>query len=204
MIWIAAITICGLSNAALSEQRNPPRLVVFGDSIAAGYGIDQNEAFPAQLQLLADSEAVAVVVVNAGLSGETTAGGARRIIWVLKQPVDILLIELGGNDALRGLDLKQTEENLRAIIQTARERHPQVKIILGGMKAPPNLGADFTARFETLYPRIAKDTGVTLIPFILEGVGGVAELNQADGIHPTAEGQKVIAETVWSFVKPML
>ena len=204
MIGIAVLAIVALSSHALSERTKPQRLLVFGNSIAAGYGLDQSEAFPAQLQRLSDEASVPLEVVNAGLSGETTAGGARRISWVLKQPVDILLIELGGNDALRGLDLEQTEANLRAIINASKARYPKLKIVLGGMKAPPNLGADFTSRFESIYPRIARDTGVALIPFILEGVGGVAELNQADGIHPTAEGQKVIAETVWSFIKPML
>jgi acyl-CoA thioesterase-1 len=199
---------CSLVWSAFSPAAavNPqvPRVLVMGDSIAAGYGLEPNQAFPAQLQHLADARGVKVEVVNAGLSGETSAGGVRRVNWLLKQPVDIFLLELGGNDALRGLALDETEHNLLEIIKRVRERYPSVKIVLAGMKAPPNLGADFTDRFEGIYPRVAKATGATLIPFILNGVGGVPEMNQPDGIHPTAEGQSIIAETVWSSLEPLL
>jgi len=186
---------------AASQSLSPIRVLVFGDSIAAAYGLDPADSFPAVLQKMADDESKEITVINAGLSGETTAGGARRINWVLKQKIDILLIELGGNDALRGLDLKQTEANLVSIIKAAREKYPEVHILLGGMQAPPNLGSDFSEKFRAIYPRIALEQSVELIPFILEGVAGVAELNQNDGIHPTAEGQKIIANLVWPYLK---
>jgi len=176
-------------------------VVILGDSIAAGYGLDTSEAFPAYLQKLANIAGIKVTIVNAGLSGETTSGGARRINWILNQPVDILVIELGGNDALRGLDLNQTEANLRSIIVSARAKFSTIRIILAGMLAPPNLGQEFTERFRSIYPRIAAQESVKLIPFILDGVGGVRELNQPDGIHPTAEGHERIASIVWPYLK---
>ena len=192
------------TNQRAAEQSVTPRVVVMGDSIAAGYGLDPNEAFPAQLQRLANEGGARATIVNAGLSGETSAGGLRRIDWLLKQPIDIFLLELGGNDALRGLALDETEQNLAAIIERVRARYPNARILLAGMKAPPNLGAEFTSRFESIYPTVAERTGAILIPFILEGVGGVAELNQPDGIHPTAEGQRIIAATAWRYLEPLL
>jgi acyl-CoA thioesterase-1 len=199
---IALPPLLFLAKQASSESDKQMRVLVFGDSIAAGYGLDPSESFPAELQRIVDEKiGPAVKVVNAGLSGETTAGGARRISWVLQQHVDILLIELGGNDALRGLDLKQTEENLISIISAARKRYPSIYILLGGMQAFPNLGPDFASKFQAIYPRIAEQHSVELIPFILEGVGAVKELNQADGIHPTAEGQKLIAKLIWPYLE---
>ncbi len=194
-----SLIVCNI--AVHAEESRPPRVLVLGDSIAAGYGLDLAQAFPAHLQRIADSENFGVEIINAGLSGETSAGGARRITWVLKQRIDILLIELGGNDALRGLNPAHTESNLRAIIATALAHHPKLRIVLAGMKAPPNLGSEFTSRFENVYRRIASDTHIPLIPFVLEGVGGVNELNQADGIHPTEAGQRIIADTVWPYLK---
>ena len=179
---------------------SPVKVMVFGDSIAAGYGVDPAEAFPAQLQAIAEREGYFVRIINAGLSGETSAGGARRITWVLKQQVDILLIELGGNDALRGLPLAQLEMNLRNIVTTARSLHPKIRIILAGMRAPPNLGEPFASEFASVYPRLAAELSLNLVPFILEGVGGVEGMNQADGIHPTPEGHKRIAEHVWPYL----
>lgn len=181
-----------------------PRILVLGNSITAGYGLEPESAFPALLQARVDSAGYAYEVVNAGLSGETTAGGRRRIAWLLRQPADVLIIELGGNDGLRGVDPSSMRENLMAIIETARSSNPDVKIVLGGMRMPMNMGGRYRDRFESVYPEIAEEASVTLIPHILEGVGGVADLNQRDGIHPTAEGQQIIAETVWETLEPLL
>jgi acyl-CoA thioesterase-1 len=189
-----------INDISFAAASAPIRVIIFGDSIAAGYGVDQNEAFPAQLQAISDREGARLTIINAGLSGETSAGGARRIGWVLKQPADILLIELGGNDALRGLPISQLEKNLRDITTTARSLHPKIRVLLAGMRAPPNLGEPFASEFASVYPRLASELNLNLIPFVLEGVGGVAELNQADGIHPTPEGHKRIAEQVWPYL----
>lgn len=183
---------------------DPVRIIAFGDSLTAGYGIEQAQAFPAQLETLLTQAGHEVRVVNAGLSGETTAGGLRRIGWVLQQPVDLFLIALGGNDFLRGLPLDDTEANLRAIIAQVRERHPGATIALLGMRAPPNLGADYADAFGALFPRIAETEGVALFPFLLEDVGGIPELNQADGMHPNAEGAKIIAANLAPFVEGLL
>lgn len=194
------------SSHSVAAEKGPGRLrvLVMGDSIAAGYGLEPGEAFPAKLQQLADDKGVNAEIINAGLSGETSAGGVRRIDWLLRQPVDIFVLELGGNDALRGLAVDATERNLMEIITRVRGRYPAVRVVLAGMKAPPNLGPDFTKSFEDIYPRVAKATGSLLIPFVLEGVAGVAALNQADGIHPTADGQRIIAKNVWATVEPLL
>jgi acyl-CoA thioesterase-1 len=204
--WRCLICLCLWGNDAVVSAAEPslPRVLVMGDSIAAGYGLDPGKAFPAQLQRFAVEHGIKVEIVNAGLSGETSAGGARRISWLLRQHVDIFVLELGGNDALRGLAVNETEVNLTQIITRARERYPTVRIVLAGMKAPPNLGPDFTSRFEALYPRVASATGSILIPFVLDGVAGVPELNQPDGIHPTVEGQAIIAKTVWGTLEPLL
>lgn len=180
-------------------------VMVVGNSIAAGYGLNSDEAFPAHLQAKADSAGYDVHVTNAGLSGETTAGGLRRLPWLLRTPVDILVLELGGNDGLRGIDPSTTKENLTAMVDTTLARYPEAKVLLAGMQVPPNLGEDYTERFRDVYPAIANEReSVTLIPFVLEGVGGNPELNQSDGIHPTAQGQRIIAQNVWQYLEPML
>lgn len=180
------------------------RVLVLGNSIAAGSGVDPEEAFPARLQERVDSLGWNVNIVNGGVSGETTAGGLRRLDWLLRQPVDVLIVELGGNDGLRGTDLDATRENLQAIIDKARAEYPNVRIVLAGMQLPPNLGPDYTQRFRALYPDLAKANDVGLIPFLLEDVGGVDSLMQSDGIHPTAEGQRIVADNVWETLKPVL
>jgi acyl-CoA thioesterase-1 len=162
------------------------------------------EAFPARLQQRVDSLGWNVNIINGGVSGETTAGGLRRLDWLLRQSIDVLIVELGGNDGLRGTDLSATRENLQAIIDKARAEHPDVRILLAGMQLPPNLGPDYTQRFRALYPELAKANDVGLIPFLLEGVGGVDSLMQSDGIHPTAEGQRIVANNVWETLKPVL
>lgn len=181
-----------------------PTILVLGNSLAAGYGLHPDQSFPALLQQKIDSLGWNFEVVNAGLSGETTAAGLRRIDWLLRRPVDVLILELGGNDGLRGISPDVTEANLNAIIDKTRARYPDVRIILAGMQIPPNLGQDYTRRFRELYPRIAEEKHVELIPFLLEGVGGVASLMQADGIHPTARGQEIVAENVWKVLQPIL
>jgi acyl-CoA thioesterase I len=182
----------------------PKAILVLGDSIAAGYGLDPDEAFPALLQEKITKAGLNYKVVNAGLSGDTTAGGLRRIGWLLRQPVDVLLLELGGNDGLRGIDPTETERNLKGIIEKVRQKNPDTTIVIAGMQMPENMGKDYTTRFREVFGRVATEQRATLIPFLLEGVGGKAELNQADRIHPTAEGHKVIAATIWKVLEPVL
>ena len=179
-------------------------ILIFGDSITAGYGIDPQQAFPALIQERIDSLGMAYNVINGGLSGETSAGGLRRIDWVLQRPVDIMILELGGNDGLRGIDLTSTKQNLQQIIDKALKKNPDMEIILAGMQVPPNLGTDYTKEFANIYPDLAKENNLPLIPFILEKVGGRPELNLPDGIHPTAEGHKLVAETVWETLYPII
>jgi acyl-CoA thioesterase-1 len=151
-----------------------------------------------------DSAGLGYEVINAGLSGETTAGGRSRVGWVLRQPVEVFVLELGGNDGLRGLPLTDTRRNLQAIIDTVRRISPQTKIVLAGMQIPPNLGAEYANEFKEVYADLARENDLVLIPFLLEGVGGVAKLNQPDGIHPTPAGHRLIARTVWDILQPLL
>lgn len=181
-----------------------PRVVFLGDSITAGYGLEREQAYPALLQQRADEAGLPVEMVNAGVSGDTTAGGLRRLDWVLGRGADVLVVALGGNDGLRGLQPDQTKANLLAIIEQARERVPEAKIVLAGMQMPANLGARYTEQFAAVFPAVARETDVVLLPFLLEGVGGVDDLNQDDQIHPNAEGQQVIAELVWQTLQPLL
>jgi acyl-CoA thioesterase-1 len=179
-------------------------ILFFGNSLTAGYGLDLSEAFPALIQAKIDSLGLPYRVVNAGLSGETTASGNSRIGWVLNTKVDVFVLELGGNDGLRGISTEETYKNLGLIIDQVRAENPEVTIILAGMQIPPNMGADYTSKFQELYPKISEEKEVTLIPFLLKNVGGIAELNLPDGIHPTAEGHKLVAENVWEVLQPLL
>ena len=180
-------------------------VLFFGDSITAGYGVEPDEAYPALIGAKVDSLHLPYTVVNAGLSGETSAGGRSRIKWVLgRQPVGVFVLELGGNDGLRGLPLSSTRQNLQAIIDTVRQLAPQAKIVLAGMQIPPNMGPAYAADFKKLYGELAAKNKLTLIPFLLENVGGIARLNQRDGIHPTPEGHKLVARTVWRTIQPVL
>jgi acyl-CoA thioesterase-1 len=180
-------------------------ILFFGDSITAGLGVEPDEAYPALIEQRVDSLHLPYNVVNAGLSGETTAGGRSRINWVLsRQPVGVFVLELGGNDGLRGLPLADTRKNLQAIIDTVRQKAPQAKIVLAGMQIPPNMGPAYAADFKKLYAETAAKNKLTLIPFLLENVGGIAKLNQRDGIHPTPEGHKLVARTVWRTLQPIL
>lgn len=186
------------------EAQDKKTILIFGDSITAGYGIDSQQAFPALIQERIDSLGMAYDVINGGLSGETSAGGLRRIDWVLQRPVDIMILELGGNDGLRGIDLTSTKQNLQQIVDKAWEKNSDMIIILAGMQVPPNLGTDYTKEFANIYPDLARENNLPLIPFILEKVGGRPELNLPDGIHPTAEGHKLVAETVWETLYPII
>ena len=191
--------------AEAPATRAQPTILFFGESITAGLGVDPDEAYPALIGSKVDSLHLPYTVVNAGLSGETTAGGRSRLHWVLsRQPVHVFVLELGGNDGLRGLPLADTRKNLQAIIDTVRRQSPQTKIVLAGMQIPPNMGPAYTADFKQLYTDIATKNKLTLIPFLLENVGGIAKLNQADGIHPTPEGHRLVARTVWRTVQPLL
>ena len=181
-----------------------PAIVFLGDSLTAGYGLDPDQAYPAIIQRKIDEAGLRYRVVNAGVSGETSAGARRRLEWLLAQPVAVLVVETGGNDGLRGQDPAATEGNIQAIIDRARRPPSPAKVVLVGMEALPNYGADYGHRFRDIYPRLASRNGVALVPFLLEGVGGVPALNQADGIHPTAEGQRHLAETVWKTLQPLL
>ena len=179
-----------------------PRIVALGDSLTAGLGLDPVEAYPALLQRRLDEAGLSFEVVNAGVSGDTTAGGLRRADWALEGDVRVLIVALGGNDALRGLPVEQLEQNLSAIVERAQSRG--IRVILAGMEAPPNFGAAYTAEFRAAYSRVAKKYGITLIPFLLEGVAGLEHMNQRDGIHPTAEGARKVADTVWTALRPIV
>jgi len=199
MKFLAAILLLSLSLCAQELKR----VVILGDSLTAGYGIDPDEAYPALLQQKVEAAKLPFTIVNAGLSGDTTAGGLRRIDWIMKQPVDVLVIELGGNDGLRGIPISETRTNLQGIIDRAKKKHPHVKIVIAGMKMPANMG-DYAIDFEKTFPEIAKKNNATLIPFLLEGVGGIAELNLPDRIHPTPAGHKIVAETAWKTLASVL
>ena len=180
------------------------RLLFFGNSLTAGYGVEPEQAFPALIGDKIDSLNLGYEVINAGLSGETTAGGRSRVGWILKQPVAVFVLELGGNDGLRGLPLTATRENLQGIIDTVRRRSPGAQIVLAGMQIPPNLGQAYSQNFKALYQELAAKNHLAFIPFLLEGVGGERQLNQADGIHPTPAGHRIVARTVWAVLQPLL
>jgi acyl-CoA thioesterase I len=183
------------------SQKN---VVFLGDSLTAGLGVQPTEAFPALVGEKIRAAGLPYQVENAGLSGDTSAGGLRRIDWLLQRRIDLLVVELGANDGLRGLDLKSMKENLQAIIDKTKAKNPQVKIVLAGMQVPPNLGAEYTAGFQRVFNELARENNATLIPFLLEGVGGHRELNQQDLIHPSPAGHRVIADLVWRTLEPIL
>ena len=181
-------------------------ILFFGNSLTAAYGLENvSDGFVGLTQARIDSLKLPYRCINAGLSGETTAGGSERVEWVVgQQPVDIFVLELGGNDALRGLKPEESVKNLQAIIDKVKAKTPSVQIVLAGMEAPRNMGNVYTKAFHEMYPTLAAKNKLPLIPFVLEGVGGVAELNQKDGIHPTEGGNKIIVETIWKTLKPLL
>lgn len=179
-------------------------IVFFGNSLTAAYQLSPEQGFPALIQKKIDSLGLAYTCVNAGLSGETTADGKNRIEWVLQQPMDVFVLELGANDALRGLPQAASKENLQAILDQVKKQKPDCKVVIAGMLAPPNLGATYTNAFRDMYPALAKANHAALVPFLLEGVAGIASLNLEDGIHPNPTGQKIVAENVWKVLKDVL
>ena len=182
-----------------------PVVVFLGTSLTAGLGLSADEdTYVARVAELADSAGTPIRAVNAGVSGETSAGGLRRLDWVLRSPLDVLVLELGANDGLRGQDPFALEDNLRQIVRLTRTRYPDVRIVLAGMEAPPNLGARYTLAFHQVYPTVAEEEGTLLVPFLLANVAGIPSLNQSDGIHPTPEGHRIMARNVWTVLGPVL
>src|SRR5688572_15898441 len=179
-------------------------IVFYGNSLTAGYGLSPSEAFPAIVQKKIDSLGLPYQVVNAGVSGETSSGGKTRIDWILKQPVDIFVLELGANDGLRGIPLSATRKNLQDIVDKVKAKNPDTKLLFAGMQIPPNMGQTYTTEFRNIYTDLAEKNQMTLIPFLLEGVGGEPELNQEDGIHPTAEGHRIVAANLWRELERLL
>jgi acyl-CoA thioesterase-1 len=204
LLWTSRALWAADAPTTNAAPPSPTRIVILGDSITAGYGLDPSEAYPALLQEKITATGLPYTIVNAGVSGDTTAGGLRRLDWTLSRPTAVLIVALGGNDGLRGISPKQTEENLTGILQRARAKFPAIKVIIAGMEMPANMGPDFVAQFRAVFPRVAEAGGAALVPFLLEGVGGVAALNQPDLIHPTADGQKRIAENVWPVLRKAL
>ena len=199
---------------AAIDQNNTPKetvtvtkkksIVFYGNSLTAGYGVSPSEAFPAIIQKKIDSLGLPYNVINAGVSGETSSGGKTRIDWILREPVDIFILELGANDGLRGTALSETKRNLQDIIDKVKTKYPNAKLVFAGMEIPPNMGQAYTTEFRNIYTDLAAKNKMTLIPFLLEGVGGEPELNQADGIHPTAEGHVIVAGNVWKQLEKLL
>jgi len=211
------LAACGGKNTSVDTQQetakdttsattsNKKTILFFGDSLTAGYGLDDPaNAFPGVIERKIDSLKLPYAVVNAGVSGETTAGGLARIDWILKQKVDIFVLELGANDGLRGTPVAETTKNLQFIINKVKAKYPDAKIVLAGMQVPPSMGNDYITSFKNLFPALAEKNKIALVPFLLAGVGGNPKLNQADGIHPTADGAKIVANNVWKVLKDNL
>lgn len=216
ILWLALIAAaCGGSPDGGSEVRAgsgraardwaaAPVVLFLGTSLTAGYGLDVERAYPALIQRELDAAGLDYRVLNAGVSGETSAGGLRRIDWLLREPVAVLVLELGANDGLRGLDPGEMKRNLVEIIARTRAAYPDVRVVIAGMEALPNMGRPYTTAFRRVFPDLAREADAALIPFLLDGVGGIPALNQADGIHPTAEGQEIVAANVWEVLEPVL
>jgi acyl-CoA thioesterase-1 len=180
---------------------NIKTILFFGNSLTAGMGLEIDEAFPSLIQDKIDSLQLDYKVINAGLSGETTASGKNRLNWVLKQKTDIFILELGANDGLRGIPIAETRKNLQIIVDRVKHKNQSTKIILAGMMIPPNMGPEYTTEFQNIFPILATENDIFLIPFILENVAGIKDLNQEDGIHPTAKGHKIVAKNVWKILQ---
>lgn len=197
IVWIIVF-------AAIFQGTTVKTILFFGDSLTAGYGLSPEEAFPALVEKAFNGDGKPCKVVNAGLSGETSAGGLSRIDWILRQPVDVFVLELGANDGLRGLPLAETKKNLQAIIDKVKAKYPKTKIVVVGMMVPPNMGGDYTKEFNEIFPALAKKNNAALMPFLLEGVAGNEKLNLPDGIHPNIEGHKIVAKNVKKVLTPLL
>ncbi len=214
--FLIMIVACNNRQAEPKEEKKSPNdnttvsnsqvktILFFGNSLTAGYGVDPSEAFPSLIQNKIDSLNLPYKVVNAGVSGETSSGGNGRIDWILRQPLDVFVLELGANDGLRGIPLDETKKNLQAIIDKVKAKYPDAKLVLAGMQIPPNMGQKYANEFKVMFPQLAQKKNMTLIPFLLQGVGGEVKLNQQDGIHPTKEGHKIVAKTVWRVLKDVL
>lgn len=188
----------------VTATNNKKNIIFFGNSLTAAYGLDPSQGFVGLIKERIDSLGLNYNVVNAGLSGETSAGGNSRIDWILRQQIDVFVLELGANDGLRGTSTDETYKNLTAIIQKVKDKYPEVKIVICAMEALPNMGAQFTADFRNIFANLAKENNATLIPFFLSNVGGIPELNQADGIHPTAKGHQIVTENIWAVLKEVI
>jgi acyl-CoA thioesterase I len=206
-----AFVLCFLPRPLLAQVSTPipvatrtKTLVFLGDSLTAGLGLQPSEAFPALIGEKVRAAGLPFEVQNAGLSGDTSAGALRRVDWLLQRPIDVLVIELGGNDGLRGLPVKSLKANLQKIIDKAKAKNPTLQIVIAGMQIPPNLGADYVADFARVFAELARENNAVLIPFLLEGVGGHRDLNQQDMIHPTAAGHRIVADLVWQALEPIL
>ncbi|PWS26376.1 arylesterase [Pedobacter yonginense] len=197
-------TLDSVDHTSTHPEVKMKNILFFGTSLTAGYGLDPTEAYPALIQNRIDSLKLNYKVINGGLSGETSAAGKARIDWLLKQPIDVFVLELGANDGLRGLPVAETTKNLQDIIDRVKSKYPEARLVMAGMQVPPNMGAKYAADFKNMYPALASKNNMQLIPFLLDKVGGVPKLNQADGIHPTAEGDKILAENVWAVLKDLL
>ena len=195
-----------VTGPADDAARSGPAVLCLGDSLTAGYGLDPDDAWPALLQRRVDALGWPHTIVNAGSSGETTTGGLRRLDWVLRSQPDVaaVVLALGGNDGLRGISVELMESNLEALIEGVRSQRPGAVVVLAGMQSPPNMGADYTDAFRAVFPRLAARHDTALVPFLLEGVGGEPDMNQADGIHPNVEGQARVADNVWAVLGPLL
>lgn len=191
------------ASAKTQPQKN---ILFFGNSLTAGYGLEdpEDDAFPSVIQQNIDLLKLPYKVVNGGLSGETTADGKNRINWLLRQPVDVFVLELGANDGLRGIPVAATEVNLQSIIDQVKAKYPKVKLVMTGMQVPPNMGGTYASDFKKVFPNLAKKNNMALVPFLLENVAGIRDLNQRDGIHPTAKGAKIVAQNVWQVLKDQL
>ena len=183
------------------EETSEKVILFFGDSLTAGYGLELEQAFPALIQSRLDSLGLDYTVINSGLSGETTSGGRNRLNWVLKQDVDVFVLELGANDGLRGIPLAETRKNLQAMIDVVQEKNKETIIVLAGMQIPPNMGPEYTTEFRKIFPELAEENQIALIPFLLDGVAGIPELNLEDGIHPAPEGHEIVRDNVWSVLE---
>jgi len=190
--------------AQADEEDARKRILFFGDSLTAGYGIGRSQAYPALIARRIEKAGLPYEVVPAGLSGETSAGGLRRIDWMLRRRIDVLVLALGANDGLRGIDPAETEANLQGIIDKAQAKNPGLEVVLAGMRAPPNMGEAYASKFRDIFPRLAERNDAALAPFLLEGVGGERRLNLPDGIHPNPEGHRIVAENVWEALEPLL
>jgi acyl-CoA thioesterase-1 len=191
-------------SGAVSRRTERGRVLFVGTSLTAGLGLDPSESFPAVVAAKIDSAGLPFEVVNAGVSGETSAGALRRIDWLLREPVDVVVLETGANDGLRGVPVATVRANIQAIVDRVKAARPEARMLLVQMEALPNLGPQYTGAFRAVYPELARANGLTLVPFLLEGVAGRASMNQGDGIHPTAEGARVAAATVWASLEPVL